>query len=280
MNLADEHSITTIPGRWLASLVVVAATITVFAGAAAVTPGTAQAVDANDTAAEQPARTTSLGDPRSAPATLSETVPGSAAPNAAPSTVPSDADAAAAGNSHLPSRTTSIGDSVRARRNAEAVGASPESTEPAVPDDSATRELLERVQARWDLKIQRDFAALYGFETPEYRAEHNAEAFARRFGAFSQWHGIDVIRVERPSDGNAVVDVLLDHTFASPLDDSHFRTKTLVREQWKQSDGQWYHATPYQPLPVQTVEAASSQHSAQPASDHADQSSSRQPQSQ
>lgn len=272
MYLAIKHPITKISGRALAPLTVAAVAIAALAGGAAMTPGAALA-DAGDATVGQPARTTSLGEPRSAPATLSEPGAADVAPDATTGTAPSNADSAAAASSQgLPSRpTTSIGDSVRARRNAEAVGAMPQSKEPAVPDDAATRELLKRVQARWDLKIQRDFAALYGFETPEYRAEHNAEAFARRFGAFSQWHGIDVIRVERPSDGNAVVDVLLDHTFASPLDDSHFRTKTLVREQWKQSDGQWYHATPYQPLPVQTVEAAPSQHSAQPAPDHADQ---------
>lgn len=125
----------------------------------------------------------------------------------------------------------------------ETKGAAPEPAGPAIPDDARTGALVERVKARWAVKAKRDFDATYEFETPAYRAETPADTFARQFGAMVQWHGIEVIRVTYEPDGRALVDLLLDHTFISPLDDEKIRTKSVLRERWAQVDGRWYHVT-------------------------------------
>jgi len=151
------------------------------------------------------------------------------------------------GTPQLPQSTGSI-ESVRRARGAAETSPKPEAGSidakvPAIPSDARTIALLQRVRARWDAKLKHDYAAIYEFETPEFRADMNADAFARQFGGFAQWHGIDVIRVRYREADHAVVDMLLDATLTSPLDDTSFRTKTLLREHWVKSHDKWYHAT-------------------------------------
>jgi hypothetical protein len=158
-------------------------------------------------------------------------------------------------SSPLPRATESIGDRPRGAKttdsdadSAQATGADG-SQAPAIPTDPRTAALLERVRARWDAKLKRDFAAVYEFEMPAFRAETNADAFARRFGGFAQWHGVDVVKVSYPKDDRAVVDLMLDATIASPFDSGSMRTRTLVREHWTEEGTEWYHKSQPDPGP-------------------------------
>ncbi len=114
----------------------------------------------------------------------------------------------------------------------------------ALPDDPRTPVLIERVQARWDVKSKRDFNTLYTFETPNYRSKYTAEAFGHRHGAAVTWHGIEVVRILFDDQQQAVVDLVLDHTYIHPFDSTSVRSKTLLRELWAEIDGEWFHVTP------------------------------------
>ncbi len=114
----------------------------------------------------------------------------------------------------------------------------------ALPDDPRTPGLVERVKARWDAKMKRDFNALYMYETPEYRKQFTAEAFGNRHGAFVTWHGIEVATIRFGDNDEAVVDLVIDHTYIHPFDSNPVRAKTLLRERWAKVSGEWFHDTP------------------------------------
>jgi len=113
-----------------------------------------------------------------------------------------------------------------------------------LPDDPRSQALVARVQALWAAKIKRDFAAVYEFETPEYRAQFSAEAFAKRFGGGVNWRGIEVIELRYDDERNATVGILLDYTHLHPFTDQEVRNQSLLREHWTEVSDQWYHQVP------------------------------------
>jgi hypothetical protein len=110
-----------------------------------------------------------------------------------------------------------------------------------IPDDAETRALVERVRARWAAKLKRDFTTAYGFESPEYRAENSADAYAARYGGMVKWHGVDITSVRYDDDGAATVYVDVDHTVHSPFDAGDIRQSITMTERWSRSDGTRYH---------------------------------------
>lgn len=133
--------------------------------------------------------------------------------------------------------------------SADAATVTPDSATPQVPDDPRSQALVERVKAMWAAKIKRDFAAVYEFETPDYRARFTAEASARRFGGGVNWRGVEVIDIRHDDEKNATVGILLDYSHLQPFTDGEVRTQSFLREQWTEVSDQWYHQVPLrQPL--------------------------------
>ncbi len=106
--------------------------------------------------------------------------------------------------------------------------------------EASTKALVERVQARWAAKLERDFETVYGFESPQYRAKNSAEVFAARHGGFVKWHGVTVGPV-RYDDGDAIVHIDVDHTLPSPFGSGDIRQIITMTERWSRIDGTWYH---------------------------------------
>ncbi|MDG4596944.1 MAG: hypothetical protein P9F75_14865 [Candidatus Contendobacter sp.] len=115
----------------------------------------------------------------------------------------------------------------------------------ATPMDDARqaqRKLLEqRVAAKWDALIRKDFAAAYSFTSPAYRKLYSAEAFKRNFGDKVAWQRITVVDVNFQNDDAATVGINLfvvyhDAQSGKPLD-----MKTYVQEPWVRTEGQWWY---------------------------------------
>lgn len=147
-----------------------------------------------------------------------------------------------------------------------------------IPDDERTRALLARIAERWDLKKAGDFAAVYAFESPDYRARVDENSYTRRYGRFAKWFSAEPYRVRYDSADTAValVDLALDTEVVNPLDDNRIRTTLGIQEAWVQVEGQWYHRTAEDTTAAQ-VEGLFQSSSAEPADQTASQSSSVNP---
>ncbi|MBK1647370.1 hypothetical protein CKO36_01865 [Rhabdochromatium marinum] len=113
--------------------------------------------------------------------------------------------------------------------------------QPNVPTDPVSAALLDRVQAYWAALVEKDFDAAYQYQTPEYRKEHSAKEFAKSFGPYATWYGIEPIKIDYTNDSVAIVGFLLDHSIIDMSLDQPIRFERYIKETWVREGGEWWH---------------------------------------
>lgn len=129
-------------------------------------------------------------------------------------------------------------------------------------DSKTIAQISDRAKARWQALIERDMEAVYGFETPAYRATHTQAQHAGRFGAVVNWTGAEVIRVttdpkdQTPKDQTSIdlngqadessappaatVQVRISYTAPAPTGNTYDSQRVLT-ERWMLQEGQWWY---------------------------------------
>lgn len=102
--------------------------------------------------------------------------------------------------------------------------------------------LKERVLARWQALIQRDFDAAYQFETPAYRAIFTPRQFRLQYGGQIDWRMANVKDIHYDDPIVAKVKVEIAYRYAEPeRSDQVWDMTRELGEIWLRKDGQWWH---------------------------------------
>lgn len=102
--------------------------------------------------------------------------------------------------------------------------------------------LEQRVTARWDALIHRDFETAYSFTSPSYRALFPLNAFKGQFGESADWRRIEVVTVDFKGEDAATVGInLYFGYYHSGAEKPEIEIKTYVQEPWVSVDGQWWY---------------------------------------
>lgn len=120
---------------------------------------------------------------------------------------------------------------------------------PPLPDDPVSRQLVERVQSRWQALVEGDFLAAYAYEEPDYRARHDVDAYRRRFGDLVRWHGAEVRRIQYNDEESVQVGVVIDRTVFPPFGGQTIRSEGFGWENWIRIDGEWWHQSRWSNIP-------------------------------
>lgn len=113
---------------------------------------------------------------------------------------------------------------------------------PATEAVEARQEALkQRVMAKWDALIRKDFAAAYSFTSPGYRELFSLSAFKGRFGNKVSWQRIEVVNVDWKSDDAATVSIKIHFAYYPPQAERALDMTTHVKESWVRVDGQWWY---------------------------------------
>ena len=118
--------------------------------------------------------------------------------------------------------------------------------QPAPPASSGVSEadeaqLKERVLARWQALIKRDFEAAYSFETPAYRAIYTPRQFMGQQGGQVGWRTAKVKEIRYDDPVVARVAVEITYRYAEPGEGGQvFDLNGNVSETWLRQDGQWW----------------------------------------
>jgi hypothetical protein len=107
----------------------------------------------------------------------------------------------------------------------------------------ARRALLEqRVMARWDALIRKDFETAYSFTTPAYRNLFSLDAFRRNFAVGKVvWRRIEVVDVDFKGEDAAMVGINIHFVYYQAPAGNDIEMTTYTQEPWVQVDGQWWH---------------------------------------
>jgi hypothetical protein len=116
---------------------------------------------------------------------------------------------------------------------------------PAAPTAEATqaqRAVLEqRVTAKWDALIRKDFSTAYSFTSPEYRKLYSLDVFKGGFGNKVTWRRVEVVNVEFKGDNAATVGIKIYFVYHPPQAERALDMQTYVQEPWVLVDGQWWY---------------------------------------
>lgn len=107
--------------------------------------------------------------------------------------------------------------------------------------------LRQRVEARWDALLKRDYEQAYTFFSPTYRAVFSLEQFGR-----DQRSGVPVvdaevadIEIDTPKDDSEIsrATAIVNVAYQASLSESVGMTDIIntYREQWLQRDGEWWY---------------------------------------
>jgi hypothetical protein len=129
--------------------------------------------------------------------------------------------------------------------NAGDTAAAPQETGDAGATNKGTarRAVLEqRVTAKWEALIRRDFAAAYAFTSPAYREAFSLDAFKRNFGnGRVAWQRIEVVSVDFESDDAATVGIKIYIVYHDLQSQKSLDMATHDQEFWVYADGQWWY---------------------------------------
>jgi hypothetical protein len=118
----------------------------------------------------------------------------------------------------------------------------PAETASAAESLQARRKALEqRVTAKWDALIRRDFAAAYSFTSPAYRKLYSKERFQSTFGNKVGWKRIEITKVDFKGDDAATVGLNLYVVYNGFVEGKPIDMKTYVEEPWVYAEGQWWY---------------------------------------
>lgn len=102
--------------------------------------------------------------------------------------------------------------------------------------------LEQRVTAKWDALIRKDFASAYSLTSPAYRNLFSLEAFNRQFTVGRvDWRRIEVVDVDFKGDDAAVVGINIHFVYHQPQAENAIEMKTYTQEPWVRVDGQWWY---------------------------------------
>ncbi|MCB1781959.1 MAG: hypothetical protein KDJ34_18105 [Candidatus Competibacteraceae bacterium] len=101
--------------------------------------------------------------------------------------------------------------------------------------------LKQRVMARWDALIRRDFEAAYSFTSPSYRALFPLNVFKSKFGNKVAWRRVEVVTIEPKGEDAATVGIDLHVGYHQPQSEQTLEMKTYIKEPWVRVDGQWWY---------------------------------------
>jgi len=127
---------------------------------------------------------------------------------------------------------------------ADAAPAAPVSAPPPAVVAPAADEaaLKERVQARWQALIERNFDAAYLFETPAYRAIYAPSQFQSKINGSLEWRTIDVKQIDYDGPDVARIQLEVAYRYAEPEKGGPVYDLTqTIWENWLRKDGQWWH---------------------------------------
>ena len=112
---------------------------------------------------------------------------------------------------------------------------------PATEAVQTPRAVLEqRVTAKWDALIRRDFEAAYSFTSPSYRKLYSLNSFRSNFGNKAGWRRIEVVNVDFKGDDAATVGFNLHFVYHPLQAEKPLDMQTYVQESWVRVDGQWW----------------------------------------
>lgn len=98
--------------------------------------------------------------------------------------------------------------------------------------------VTQRIEARWDALIKRDFEKAWEYTQPSFRALVPQKDYRNRFGAAGQWKGMQVHQVKCEAE-RCTARLRLTSIINMP----RFRGQELVgyiNEVWVRADGQWW----------------------------------------
>lgn len=115
----------------------------------------------------------------------------------------------------------------------------------AAPEQDAVAKrrvaLEQRINAKWDALIRRDFAAAYSLTSPAYRSLSSLDDFKRKFAVGRVvWRRIEVVDVDFKGDDAAVVGINVHFVYYQAQPEKTVEMTTYVQESWVQVDGQWW----------------------------------------
>ena len=100
--------------------------------------------------------------------------------------------------------------------------------------------LEQRVTAKWDALIRRDFEAAYSFTSPSYRKLYSLNSFRSNFGNKAGWQRIEVVNIDFKGDDAATVGFNLHFVYHPLQAEKPLDMQTYVQESWVRVDGQWW----------------------------------------
>ena len=115
-------------------------------------------------------------------------------------------------------------------------------TDSAVEAVQARRTALEqRVIAKWNALIHRDFAVAYSFASPGYRKLYSLDIFKSGFGNKVAWRRIEVVDIGFKGSDAATVTIIVYAAYDPPEAQKTIDMKSYVHESWVFVDGQWWY---------------------------------------
>lgn len=121
-------------------------------------------------------------------------------------------------------------------------GLAPQPQELSAEDVAA---LEERVRARWQTLIEKDFEAAYEFASPNYRAVFSKGMFIGNFSYMLDWRLTDVEVLAYDADAavaSVAVRVMSKSTKQTSVSAQFGFVPATVRERWVSIDGEWWHS--------------------------------------
>lgn len=109
------------------------------------------------------------------------------------------------------------------------------------PAPEPEQSLEERVVARWQHMIERDFKAAWAYYSPGFRQGTPQEDFARDMERRPiRWHGVEFISLECQEEVcRASVEVQYQ-PIGAPGEQSQMTLERVIEEQWVRQDDEWW----------------------------------------
>lgn len=120
----------------------------------------------------------------------------------------------------------------------------PSAPEKLTPELSA--QLEQRVRARWQTLVDRDFEKTWEFSTPSFREVFPRDLYVRGFSYTVEWEltGVEIVNY----DGDAAVASVAARVMSKSVKQTSRASRLMgavpitVSERWMLIDGEWWHS--------------------------------------